>query len=633
MNTPNPAPSNDSTDELVRAVPRLLEFYNRGALVPFLGAGMSYPACAQWGEFVDQLGRIADEPQSKSAPARAPQERSASELVNCAALAVRKLKNQYADRFPRFVKLALRPGCFPLGKRLPVPPASEALARIWWPLVLTTNYDDWFLALWNRQHLKGEPLKQFERMEVVGRSSENCYRVLSSLRGPENPLLWALHGFLRGLANLRLDKDETGPTDWNDLQQQLVIGHEEYRRQVHNSLVFRRAFAEVFRSRSFLFLGTSLSDPHFLGLFDEILELLGPIPHMHFALLKRGSADVRFLRERLQIHSIEYRDHSELPSLLDLLKERMRAPQPRVARWTFELKSPVERTYISPPNPELQIVRGALPMPKSNECVALSAGMNCGRPWLGRGPWEFYKQYCAPRHLPAGKKLNTEKLSPYLFAIRGSPVFLVAARATDKRCVTAEKFGYRDARVVAAATADLMTAAAKADCQCVHAMLLAAGRGRTFPPYVSLVQMVRGFRKWRDKATARRCPSLHIHVINPVLLHMLESRRLDVEELLVASGTRFWFEIHRTMPEFIRSSEVATPNQPVVELLRAHNIPESGWRLRVIPRPTQSVKTVLVSEVYSQGDRGPTVEDLGLLPGSTLRVSRCRLRKVLPGYK
>ena len=85
----------------------------------------------------------------------------------------------------------------------------------------------------------------------------------------------------------------------------VAVGHEECRKQVHNSLVFRRAFSEVFRARSLLFVGTSLSDPDFLDLFDEILELHGLNPHPHFALLQQGTADTRMLSERLQIRCIE----------------------------------------------------------------------------------------------------------------------------------------------------------------------------------------------------------------------------------------------------------------------------------------------------------------------------------------
>ena len=45
---------------------------------------------------------------------------------------------------------------------------------------------------------------------------------------------------------------------------ELVVRHAEYRRAANRVPHFRRRFAELFRTRSLLFLGSGLAEPYFL---------------------------------------------------------------------------------------------------------------------------------------------------------------------------------------------------------------------------------------------------------------------------------------------------------------------------------------------------------------------------------
>ena len=175
---------------------------------------------------------------------------------------------------------------------------------------MTTNYEALFHDAWNRwwvyeKQPRPDPLPESAAMVVVGRGRDDCQRVLNSTRGPDNPLLWALQGFIGP------------PRSRHPLANQLAIGHEEYRRQTHEAVHFRRAFAEIYRSRSLLFVGSGLRDSYLLDLFGEALELLGTIGHFHYALVPKGEVDGDFLKRRLQILPIEYNPEPASKALTD----------------------------------------------------------------------------------------------------------------------------------------------------------------------------------------------------------------------------------------------------------------------------------------------------------------------------
>src|SRR5262249_35613484 len=173
-----------------------------------------------------------------------------------------------------------------------------------------------------------EPLPEFSRMVPLGRTRNDCQRVLNAIRGPDNPILWALQGFIQ----------RKGITP-RELVEQITIGHVEYRRQTHEAVHFRRAFAEVYRSRVLLFIGSGLQETYLLDLFGEALELLGTIGHFHYALVAKGTTDPDFLQRRFQIRTIEYestdaKDRSTC--VFDFLENFRRAgdgPRARTQSW------------------------------------------------------------------------------------------------------------------------------------------------------------------------------------------------------------------------------------------------------------------------------------------------------------
>lgn len=580
---------------------RLRYLYKRGVLVPSLGAGMSVDGCPLWKDFVINLERAANL-ACDGAQAR----ESSSELIQRAARAVRKLKNERSGQFASVVRQALYipEACMTA--------ASDELAKLWWPLVVTTNYDDWFMSSWNGYHADGKPLAKLSSLQICGRNRPDCERVLNSLQAPDSPLLWALQGFVGGQSGTNNDY-QPSMAKLAELAEELVVGHEEYRRVTHGAPGFRRAFAEVFRSRSFLFLGTSLSDPYFMNLFDEILELQGSLGHMHYAFVKKGSVDTRFLQERLQIFPVEYEDHSDLPELLRHLRETLNGNQPHESKWCYSLDVP----FFLPTggvSEDLRIVRGGLPSAGLRECLSISAGKDKSSLLLsayGRSRLSECLGLSEPDLL-----LKLEQVTEHVWRVRDAQAFVVVARdlSTDS--------DYRDARIIRKATIELLQEAALSGFDLVNTMLLAAGRHRKFPPYVALIQMVKAFSVYK-RSNAKSKLKLSIYVVDPSVLSLLSSGRLDVNEVLCVEDTRFWVEVWRGPQDITRYLEFTDDDLPLRLLLEKYDIPRQGWNVQILPSPIEHQKVLPSSEIVtaaSSHQREWTVGGVGLLPGSTLRL-------------
>src|SRR5262249_41902759 len=143
------------------------------------------------------------------------------ELVERANSAVRALKSSAPGTFEKAMRYAV------VARRNVIPKATSTLAQVWWPLVLTTNYDNCYVAAFRNWF-------EHELHAVVGRGAVDCQRVLTSLSNPGRPLLWTLQGHMD--APCKID----GYTARPELERELVVGHEEYRRVTYRDLSFRR---------------------------------------------------------------------------------------------------------------------------------------------------------------------------------------------------------------------------------------------------------------------------------------------------------------------------------------------------------------------------------------------------------
>src|SRR5262249_53812458 len=143
-----------------QVLPRLVGDYESGRLVPFIGSGMSVGACTSWQTMIERLEQSAFGRKRRSGAEPDPRE-----LIERANRAVRALKSQRPGMFERAMRNAV-------ALRDTIPPPTFSLANMWWPLILTTNYDNCYVAGFKRRWGN-------ELYAIVGRGSEDCQRVLT----------------------------------------------------------------------------------------------------------------------------------------------------------------------------------------------------------------------------------------------------------------------------------------------------------------------------------------------------------------------------------------------------------------------------------------------------------------------
>jgi len=623
--------------------------YHRGRLVPFIGAGMSIDVCPGWDDFVAALERDADLP---GRPQMDPTSR--------AARAVRRMRLDPNKSLVHGVRSALTT------KPAPPPGQTLALAAVHWPLVLTTNYDDLYMAAAHKAILASGRRREAEiekqvPIELLGRSRADCQRVLTSLRQPDAPIVWALQGYIGGIAASFSRPGAQGGPRWNEaatyqeknvtdhsydkkreeLEHQLVVGHAEYRRVALSDEHFRRTFAEVFRSRSLLFVGTALHDKYFLDLFGEVIELYGPSPWPHYAVMREGEADEDFLHHYFGIRLDEIHAYEELPTWIGALAEATSAVRLRQSKWHLSPASPT----AGESQPELRVVRGKLPSRlRRNDWAIFSAGGSKGRAQISSAGKKILKRLNLS---PSEKAFDRSEPSRGLILFRHQqdqrfcainarldPWTLDGARFRPKdpteyplareKKKTAGGAVRRDLRLIAPAVEVVMEAAAAEGARHVHSMLLASGEGRTFPQSYAFRQMLRGWALWQSRASGA-LPGLSIYVIAKDVLQDLDSGRLDLASCLRAHRLDFWLEFHLSNGSVDRHLCTEEAHLPLLALLQRFDAADPGWRLTLLPVPCLGWDNWNVGAVQDWEEKigeTMTLDRFGVFPGTTLILNR-----------
>ena len=344
----------------------LLAAYDRGRLVPFIGAGMSRPACVGWKPFVRNLEAQCKLPKTDGEP------------IQRAFHAVQRLR-LLGTEVPKAVADAVYTDDKSASRK--VPAHTEALASLFWPLVCTTNYDDIYVRGRTRQ--RSRKPEQPRPLSVVGRSDADCHRVLRHMSFPAGELVWALQGFLRPRDRGLVHPDRR--CEAYPLEKELVVGHAEYRRVANREPHFRRCFSEVFRRSCLLFLGSGLTEPYFLGLLDEILELTGPPELPHFAFVESGKIDQDLMQQRYHIHCMTYpaKEHGQVECYLREFRDAVTGCRVRCSGWGYRAVSP-SRARRCTTGDSFRIVRGVLPDPGGLR-NGHGAAISCGREGSIRG--------------------------------------------------------------------------------------------------------------------------------------------------------------------------------------------------------------------------------------------------------
>jgi hypothetical protein len=594
-------------------LPRLVATYECGRLVPFIGSGMSWPVCVDWKTLVRNLERAAaadGEPEPPGEEFREPEpprEESSAVLVRRANAAVRKLQASKPGAFLAAVEHATVGDS---GEGQEIPPQTKALAELWWPLVLTTNYDNVFEEAFARRFksVEGSLAPDYS---VVGRSPEDCQRVLNSLSTAGRSLIWALQGYFDRPFNRKHHESLHG---------QIVIGHEQYRRVTYREIHFRRAFAEVFRQRSLLFLGSGISETYLQDLFGEVLELFGPSTRPHYALLPEGAVDPDFMLSRFQITVTTYTvatdrkdPHQQVVENLRNLKQAVERNGERQAAWSWS--SAASLAGATGGGPGLKIVRAPLPLspPGPGHCLVVSAGGSRRSFFFSPGIQRVLPGWgVQPNQQPEVAEKPEEAKYIGVFSPKAQ-VYAVRARTeASERALSS---------IYTATLLVLCKAAAEPEHRCINMHLIAGGSveshgRRPFPPRFSLVEMVRAYAAWRRENPDAVC-DVAIHIIDEAVSREIASGRIDISELLNCRDIRFWAEIVLDSGELDRRLFQCMPEEQLGKIVGDMNLSPDLWKVDVTPppffeEPPQKIEPLLSS----------SLRELGVVPGSTLHFRR-----------
>jgi hypothetical protein len=524
-------------------LPLLVCTYQRGRLVPFIGAGMSAYRLALWDDFVRKLESLAG-----LGPDQAhPNSRIALNLSNDARAqrAYTRLQNQHTqERVLQLIRDALE------GPDKAVPAQTQSLAQIAWPLLITTNYDDLYYQT-RRARIKEEGDDE-DNLVILGRSSRDCKLVISSLTGPfDCELIWHVQGLLGGFC-------EKMPTGLESLRDQLVIGHAEYRAVTNRSPDFRRCFGEVFNSRSLLFLGSSLKEEYFLNLFGEILDLCGPSSVPHFALTKAGQVDARFLADQMNITVCEFEDWNQLPLWLDRLAQAVTQPAVKSVRHTFCVNNTDACTTI-----EIVDSRNPPVKPQDHEAVCFVAQRRDEKR-LAPPPFDDLD-------------LTAWPVDQQVYRIGDSQVFAVTARRRENDA---------DDAVNSACLAVLRLMAEMPEISTLHFYM--PFDGGSVPPLFGFIESLRTFGEW--KRTTGNSRPLHLVVYGPRAAELnISAARIDVHELLNSPHIRFWAVVCANKNrEPVRRAVCDKPTTTFCEILENLDIPRGSrqdWLVTITPSP------------------------------------------------
>jgi hypothetical protein len=571
-------------------LPLLVSTYRRGHLVPFLGAGMSAKKLALWDDFVTNLEHEADISYDKSL--------KLSNDVRAQRACTKIRNSRGAASFLESIGRALTVKDAPQE----IPLQTTRLAAINWPLVVSTNYDDLFLGACRcRLPGAGEQPQGEMDVQVLGRSPKDCKLVLSSLHGPfDRQYIWHVQGFLGGQFGGGIEKAVPG---LDDLRDQLVVGHAEYRLVTNSSPHFRRCFGEMFNSRSFLFLGSSLTEGYFLNLFGEVLDLCGPSALPHFAFTKKGTVDAHFLADQMNITVCEFDCYEELPNYLQQLQNAIANPQARNTRWSFAVGSSPDA------EDDLDIVRDDAPLkPGPHEVIALVARRDTdNRPMLQPPYEELNRQY-----------RSLQSIGNHVLKYGDADIYAVTARCRGDEDDSAVDDAVRE-------LLDEIDDRAKEHGEKRNSVHLQLSPTGTVPPVFAFMKVVRAFAAWKrekDKESQPRSLRLILHIQSDVEFN-LTSGRIDVQELLSSELVRFWAVVSldpkkEPVRRVLHYKEETKLEEVLVDLGVPFGDGRAEWSLSVCPSPRKAAEKGVndtTSSLYKH-----TLLSIGVVFGSVLTL-------------
>lgn len=136
--------------------------------MPFIGAGMSRNKFADWPGFAANLEKVSGVQPGSDQRIEPRAQRAATAIRN----------SHTEDEFWKIISTALRGEDY---ERSEIPPQTEALAEIYWPLTLSTNYDHLLYCACQKAFDDRLPPM------VLGRSADDCKQLYGLITKPVRP--------------------------------------------------------------------------------------------------------------------------------------------------------------------------------------------------------------------------------------------------------------------------------------------------------------------------------------------------------------------------------------------------------------------------------------------------------------
>jgi SIR2-like protein len=581
------------------ALPRLSSLYQRGVLVPFIGSGMSVPVCCGWDAFISALTKsigVVSVNKSKIQDSRIK--------YQLADKAVGRLASKTINDSSNIYRSALRGSSTNLNETF-----TEKLATLYWPLAISTNYDDVYLVA-ARLHNKQRAEVFFNRPrnhsinltpEVMGRSEQDCLRVLRSLDKTETPLLWAVQGYLGGI----VESPESTIPDLNrriQLASEIVVGHQQYQRAINSEHHFRRAFAEVCRRRSLLFLGSGIAEDYLLNLFSEVIHHHGPSPYGHYALFPESHSseiDSKFLSTRLGVVPVFYAAHSRadyagLGKFLERLSDYCEIQASGLKSGPKAHTSIVQDTIgfavkYSGAKQRVSVQLSFSPLPGISRIDRYSAYIvSLGRetdntPKLGLQ---------AKKLLPGTTSADWQSLDPrpsFVYRnIKNPQVYGLAAR--DRENTT----GKRSIRALASVSEALFLGLTKLNkkYESLHIGALASDHSSYCHPIHTFVQMLRGLRRvlnstFTSKSNLRE---ITIHIADPEVWTEVLSGKISILNHLSSDIAPVTVEVRSPQKHSEFFTLTVSYGATIGEILDKLGLISSEWTCELLPPPDERNK-------------------------------------------
>jgi hypothetical protein len=442
---------------------------------------------------------------------------------------------------------------------------------------------------------------------ILGRGAEDSKQVMSALVSPfDRQIIWHIQGFLSEqcpVCNLGSAREDA---QLLRLRDELVVGHSEYRQATFTAVHFRRCFGELFESRSFLFLGSGLSEEYFRNLFSETLELRGPSSVPHFAFLPaQHGVDSRFLAEEMNIHVCEYEDHAQLVPWLRMLRAAIDSPRALISRLHVQMENSFS----------LEIARqSALPAPDPGSGRAVAVMVEPSED----GRIEFDPSLGHLGYLQA-------RFNDHVFFSDEHVLTLEAGLFAFRKGTSSDHGSPHDGLSVAVLELLDRVAGFIRD---IHVSIPSAVG--TVSSVYNFVEVVRTFGSWveekvRDailrQSDARQPLNLIVHVGPGVLLNV-NARKIDLVELLTSPLCRFSIVANDENGE--EAARLVLYRRPstrfgdvLIEALgELDEVALHRWSISIYPNPGQTIG-LRADAVAMQ-----TLHDVGIVTGSVMILVR-----------